>query len=195
MGRNEAKGFIAQMIDPNPSADVQDHWTGHLVLSGAPYAGKSSLAVAIATEFAFELGICRYLSLVKLLQFGVTSTGPQPRRMLREYEEFDDGRVLWRWDQVDLLIVDDVEDVARIEHHERPTPEQAKEYNARIKQVLTQRLGPVLQHLAQIPRTIWVCNDPVNPLALKALLEETLGYRNVQSVNLVTSMADTHRDR
>jgi hypothetical protein len=73
----------------------------HLVITGPLGAGKTSLATGIGTEFAFALGIGRYMSALELVQTVVSSTGPANQMV------YDDGRVLWPWRACDLLIVDD----------------------------------------------------------------------------------------
>jgi hypothetical protein len=75
----------------------------HLLLTGPLGTGKTSLAVGIGTEFAFALGIGRYLSAAKLVQLAAGPAG-DPAQM-----EYKDGRLLWPWKQCDLLVVDDVD--------------------------------------------------------------------------------------
>src|SRR5262249_44002899 len=70
MGGVEAKEFIRKMIDPARLVpDQEGECSGHLILSGGPNSGTSTLAVAIGTEFVFRYGLCRYLSMAELLQF------------------------------------------------------------------------------------------------------------------------------
>jgi hypothetical protein len=199
MGRDEAVAFITSLIDPESKTDSKAPWTGHLILSGVADAGKSTLAVAIGTEFVFKLGLARYLSMVKLLQFSSPQKAPTsavaPREM-RVDEEFDDGRVLWRWDRVQLLIVDDVDDIARVGHEDKnPTPEQIAAYNLRVKQVLEARFEDILEPLRTRPRTIWVCNNPVNPVGLKNILESILGYQNMQIIHLEKTIEEVRAEK
>jgi hypothetical protein len=77
----------------------------HILIAGPLGAGKTSLAVGIGTEFAFGLGIGRYLSVSKLMEL---IDAPQPGGQDNAVD-YDDGRVLWPWRQCDLLIVDDVD--------------------------------------------------------------------------------------
>jgi hypothetical protein len=76
----------------------------HILITGPLGAGKTSLAVGIGTEYAFALGLGRYLSAAKLAQLSADPTGMPPNQM-----EYDDGRVLWPWRQCNMLIVDDVD--------------------------------------------------------------------------------------
>ena len=79
----------------------------HLLITGPLRSGKTSLAVGIGTEFAFALGIGRYLSAAKLMEL---KTGSQDANKTVPSEmDYDDGRVLWPLIECDLLIVDDVD--------------------------------------------------------------------------------------
>lgn len=201
MGLDEARAFILKMIEPGGPVPGPE-CSGHLILSGVPDAGKSTLAVAVGTEFVFKLGLCRYLSMVKLLQFASDrETGAaaankggaaDPRVVRPADEEFDDGRVLWRWDKVELLIVDDVDDIARVQHDGKanPTPEEVSAFNERVKEVLVRRFGSIIGPLKARPRTIWVCNYPVRPTALKKILEDLLGYRDIKIIDLEVSLPE-----
>ena len=75
----------------------------HILLTGPLGSGKTSLAVGIGTEFAFGLGIGRYLTAAKLVQ-SLADTKNLPQQM-----ENDDGRQLWPLRLCDLLIVDDLD--------------------------------------------------------------------------------------
>lgn len=76
----------------------------HMLITGPLGAGKTSLAVGVGTEYAFALGMGRYLSAAKLVQLAADPTGMPPNQM-----EYDDGRVLWPWRQCKVVIVDDVD--------------------------------------------------------------------------------------
>jgi len=83
-----------------PPGETRD---GHHIVIGGPIGtGKTSLAVGVGTEFAFSLGIGRYLSFIDLLELAGTPGGRDGAM------EFDDGRVLWPWRDCSLLIIDDV---------------------------------------------------------------------------------------
>ena len=79
----------------------------HFLITGPLRSGKTSLAVGIGTEFAFALGIGRYLSAAKLMEL---KTGPRDdTKAVASEMDYDDGRVLWPLAECDLLIVDDVD--------------------------------------------------------------------------------------
>jgi hypothetical protein len=87
-------------IDPVPDQVVARR---HVLVTGKLGTGKTSLVVGIGTEYAFALGIGRYLSAAKLVQ--LATEGPCADGKLEYY----DGRYLWPWRDCDLLIVDDVD--------------------------------------------------------------------------------------
>ena len=106
----------------------------HLIVSGPRNSGKTSLGVGIGTEYAFNGGIGRYITMSELAQIVGTraAQGMSPaaaagwapswplwhphgslpsqrgRTAAPDDNEFNDGRILWRWASVDLLIIDDV---------------------------------------------------------------------------------------
>ena len=81
----------------------------HVMIGGPLNSGKTSLAVGIGTEAAFRLQIARFTTVVKLSQTGATLISGKPNTGPRPDTTFDDGRVLWPLDDVDLLIVDDLD--------------------------------------------------------------------------------------
>ena len=87
-------------LDKVPNREAS---TRHLLITGPMGAGKTSLAVGIGTEFAFALGLGRYLSATDLVQITAASSGPINQM------EYADGRVLWPWRECELLIVDDLD--------------------------------------------------------------------------------------
>src|SRR6185312_4243180 len=83
--------------------DIPETSVKHILLSGPLGAGKTSLAVGIGTEFAFSLGIGRYLTASKLVQsLADTATVPDEIKMV-------DGQMLWPLRWCELLIVDDLD--------------------------------------------------------------------------------------
>jgi hypothetical protein len=120
-GRQVLIDFIAGLAGPPPGIDGT-HEIGekfprrHLVITGSQRSGKSSLAAGIGTEFAFNGGIARYTTMSQLAQYVRNQKtlvpdvrAPNQRKLPREDEqEFNDGRILWQWPSVDLLIIDDM---------------------------------------------------------------------------------------
>jgi hypothetical protein len=76
----------------------------HILITGPLGAGKTSLAVGIGTEYAFALGLGRYLAAADLVQLAAC-----PASMPANQMQYDDGRVLWPVKQCELVIVDDVD--------------------------------------------------------------------------------------
>jgi hypothetical protein len=139
----------------------------HLIISGPLASGKSSLAVGIGTEFAFNMGIARYTSLVKLIQ-----SIEKRRQRVQNVEvdklsiqgEFQDGRILWPWESAELLIIDDVDDVTRLC---KPVEDTARRFSDtpaaqppvhQVEAVLKERLRSILGGL-NLRRTVWVISD------------------------------------
>jgi hypothetical protein len=115
----------------------------HVVLTGPLKSGKTSLAVGTATEFGYRVGLCRFISLVKLAQ---TGRGAAERRGLHPGTSFQDGRTIWPLRTVDLLVVDDAD--GGIPQLENP--------RADIKQALICQLGSDFFSLMKGRRTLWV---------------------------------------
>lgn len=88
---------VGKFIDPSSADPAAPR---HLLLRGSLGSGRTSLAVGMGTEFAFSMGICRYISLTDLVEL-------TPGSNLAPV--FDDGRVLWPFGVVEMLIVDDVD--------------------------------------------------------------------------------------
>ena len=74
----------------------------HILITGPMGAGKTSLAVGIGTEFAFALGLGRYMSATDLVETAAAAGSPNQM-------EYNDGRVLWPWRACELLVIDDVD--------------------------------------------------------------------------------------
>jgi hypothetical protein len=101
-----------------PSDTSRTHTTDelekrHLIITGPLNSGKSSLAAGIGTEFAFDKGIGRYVTMSELVQVVQTPKPVHLEANQRDVskpaeQEFNDGRILWQWPSVDLLIIDDV---------------------------------------------------------------------------------------
>jgi hypothetical protein len=194
---------IRAFIEPGrvPGAGGQP---SHLILTGPLGAGKSSLAAGIGTEFAFRMGIGRYISLVKLLQsversrrMGAVASSPAGRKRAaspaaeaaaaapaavrggeltsRGAQEFDDGRILWPWDACDLLIVDDVDDVIGNDPHAEGRGLRHQQRGEDIERVLQEYYPELLVRLRRVPQTVWVLSDRISCGAFQGLLAKVLG--------------------
>jgi hypothetical protein len=138
--------------DPVPDGDPGIR---HIVVAGPLGAGKTSLAVGIGTEFAFALGIGRYVTATKLMQFATAPAGPAGAL------EHEDGRWLWPWREADLLLIDDVDAGAT-----RPEDFVA---------AMTGSSGAApLGWLAE-KRSVWVVGDVSRALAWKAAFAGLMG--------------------
>jgi len=128
----------------------------HLLITGPLGCGKTSLAVGIGTEFAFALGIGRYLTAAKLVQLVVDEQSPAKEM------DYDDGRILWPWRQCDLLIVDDV-DVGAIPPMDDTTamPLHLVEPQDLVDALTTDGNSKPLEWLGE-RRSVWVVGDPSN---------------------------------
>jgi hypothetical protein len=136
------------ITEPDPVIDIRPAHCRHLVISGPLRSGKTSLAVGIGTEFAFRLGIGRYVTASQLMQLEV---GPRdPHRTSDEHMEYDDGRVLWPLAACDLLIVDDVDGGLP----NGDPPELPAIQPAQFEKAMTTRDAP-LAALGE-KRTVWV---------------------------------------
>ena len=119
----------------------------HVVLTGPLDSGKTSLAVGAATEFGYRVGLCRFISLVKLAQTGFSPGAGMPERPgLHAGTTFQDGRTIWPLGAVELLIVDDADGGVphlEIEPHD-------------IQAALIAQLGQEFFSLMRERRTLWV---------------------------------------
>jgi hypothetical protein len=144
--------FIVELSKPAPSGE-KPTLAHHLIIAGPLDSGKSSLATAIGTEFAFRLGIGCYTTLAKLLQSALRTDGNIHKAA------FDDGRILWPWQNSDLLIVDDV-DVLSDHIPGTPTDVSKERMIAQTRVDTLKALIPdVLQAALKYRRTVWVVGD------------------------------------
>lgn len=153
----------------------------HVILTGPLDSGKTSLAVAAATEYGYRVGMCRFISLVKLAQTGFSSGhGMTERRGLHEGTTFQDGRTIWPLDAVELLIVDDADGgVPQLEIKE---PD--------IRAALIGRLGQEFFSRMRERRTLWVAGTNDCAERWQRLVAELLTDGDVNHVGKVALRAD-----
>ena len=157
---------------------VPDHTptVRHILITGPIGAGKTSLATGIGTEFAFALGLGRYMSVSDLVGSVAALSGP-PNQM-----EYADGRILWPWRSCDLLIVDDVDaavttSTGGVMHLIEPD---------KLAATLTAADPNVLKGLGS-KRSVWVIGDASDADAWKTTIAGLLGVttNDVLTVNLI----------
>lgn len=155
----------------------------HVLVTGSVGSGKTCLACGIGTEYAFRLGIARYTTLTKLFEATADclpkTTPDKPHVDLEE----QDGRVLWPWRDVDLLIVDDVDALLV----EPPLP--AFDKDSYVEAAVTKRaddqvsLREIVRHQLTIVgierfkprRTVWIVSDPEEAEAWRDTIAQSLG--------------------
>lgn len=145
-------------------------WRRHLIITGPLDVGKTSLCVGIGTEFAFHLGLARYMPLTDLLQWAVDL---QPGNPAPNVMDYDAGRYLWPWQAVELLLIDDV-DIGL-----GGVPPLVKPYELR------KTLAALLQHVVPLgspplgwigpKRSVWVLGETANIPEWQEALAAILG--------------------
>ena len=153
---------VQALLDPSMRPNCR-----HLVLAGPIGAGKTSLAIGIATEFAFRMGIGRYTTMVKLLQSNLQS--PQGGA-----QEFQDGRKLWPWQSSQLLVIDDVDnagDMAASLTHPSVLTEPPI---AQVSLALSLLLDDAVKAGLAAQRTVWVIGN-TDPTPWIGMLREVFG--------------------
>ncbi len=155
----------------------------HLLITGSVGSGKTCLACGIGTEYAFRLGIARYTTLVKLLEAASPGKpGPLAPVSGTPLEE-QDGRVLWPWRDVDLLIVDDVNAML----DETPLPPsfaqavdrgraQRRDDIAAWRNIVRCQLDAIEIRRFKDRRTVWVVSDPDEANSWLATIADALGF-------------------
>jgi hypothetical protein len=160
----ETAEYIVEMTKPGPSSAASPIGR-HLIITGVQKSGKSSLAIAIGTEFAFRMGIGLYTSLVQLLRSAMPDEDGRPGD-----PDFDTGRILWPWDQSDMLIIDDVDvvsDVIERSKLDATAERQALEVRIDTLIAVTSRTNPEFLKTLKERRTVWVLCDADNPTLAK----------------------------
>jgi hypothetical protein len=121
----------------------------HILLVGALGSGKTSLGIGIATEFAFRLGVARFISMIKLTQCGLMRH--RIRKGLHPNTTFDDGRTLWPLQLVELLVIDDLDGGTGTTKLILPED---------VRSALLHALGDdYFTRLGRHGRTVWIASD------------------------------------
>jgi hypothetical protein len=146
----------------------------HILITGPMGAGKTSLAVGIGTEFAFALGLGRYMSATDLVETAIASGTANQM-------DYDDGRILWPWRECELLIIDDVDAgvttaAGAVKHLIRP-------------ELLVEALtadNPQALHWLGGRRSVWVVGDITGADVWKTAIAGLLGITadEIMSVDL-----------
>jgi hypothetical protein len=118
-----------------------------VVVAGPIGSGRTSIAAAIGTEFAFKWAKVRYLSMGSLLEFAAQPTNPN-------FAD-DPGPTnvgYWRWSQSQLVVIDDIAPllVSRGRDLENVV--------AQFHKILESELAPIREVLASC-HTVWVIGD------------------------------------
>lgn len=180
--------FIADLCKPGPPG-APPKTDRHLIIAGPLSSGKSTLAIAIGTEFAVRrrMGVGRYSTFAKLIQaVQELSAGDQA--------EAGDGRILWPWQTSELLIVDDVDVVSEYGPGANNDPKLELDIARSRTQFIISKISKDIRENLKYRRTVWVVGD-VDDGRLdlwKAVLAETIG---IDPKNMtVCRFADKIRD-
>lgn len=163
----------------------------HVLITGPIGAGKTCLACGIGTEFAFGLGIGRYTTLAKLFET-TTEDGPKAGSQGGQPIEEQDGRVLWSWRDVDLLIVDDVDAMLvetpmipfTDEPRVRAAVEQRSHDKASLREIVRNQLAIVGIERFKLRRSVWIISDPDEAPAWRDMIAQALGLTDADSGTL-----------
>jgi hypothetical protein len=139
----------------------------HVLITGPIGAGKTSLAVGIGTEYAFALGLGRYLSAADLVQLAADPTSMPNNQM-----QYDDGRQLWPIRQCELVIVDDVDACVTTA---AGAPVRLIRPEDLVAALAVQGLDTL--HWLGHRRSVWVIGDSASADAWKTAISGVLGVR------------------
>ena len=151
--RNSRVDLLDVLIGRDRATKPEEPAIRHLLITGPLNAGKTSLCVGMGTEFAFALGKARYLSAQKLIELVLSEKTSGGAR------DYDDGRILWGWQDCDLLLIDDVDAGVSVLGSAGPKSGHFIQPESFGKALSADRSTPALQWL-RARRSVWVLGDP-----------------------------------
>jgi hypothetical protein len=130
----------------------------HLVITGAPGTGKTTLAIALATELAALREYVRFLTWFQAQELASLNREPPVQ----------EGAILWRWRKCTASVIDDVAVASNLKGS---SPVSA-----------TTTIGP-LEKILRGQRTVWVLpGDPVSSSGAITAIQRLLGLTEPPAV-------------
>ena len=150
-----------------PSRHVCPLAQRHLIVTGPFDSGKTRLAVGVATEFAFALGLGRFVSPIELLE--TIAVPPDSNQPLTS----GDGRLLWPLKDCELLVVDNLDAAVTATNGTVPRLIAPNSFIEALKDASGKASAP-LEWLAN-RRSVWVIGAAASATDWRAALAGALG--------------------